>query len=119
MILIVRFKGVFKMPRIKRVKQRSFSCSDEQMSHMESFAHTYGLTVSQLIQTFADYLWSGKNPSSHCNQIAKLFELKEVSEDEQDKRYYASFNRMKGALQTKKLRNEVPGQTDLFDDKED
>ena len=107
------------MPRVKKVTQRSFSCTDEQMDHLRSFASMYGLTASQMIQKFADYLWSGRSPSVHCNQIAKLFDLKEVSEEEQDKRYYAQFNRMKGALQTKKLRNEVPGQTDLFEDKED
>lgn len=107
------------MPRIKKVTQRSFSCTDEQMEHLKTFASMYGLTVSQVIQKFADYLWNGKNPSSHCNQIAKLLELQEVSEDESQKKMYAQLNREKGALKTKALRNEVPGQTDLFDDKED
>ena len=118
MILTVRFKGDFKMARVKKVTQRSFSCTDEQMDHLKTFASMYGLTVSQMIQKFAEYLWSGKNPSSHCNQIAKLFDLKEVSEEVANKVTRAQFNREKGALQTKKLRNEVPGQTDLFDDKE-
>lgn len=107
------------MPRIKKVTQRSFSCTDEQMDHLKSFALMYGLTVSQVIQKFADYLWSGKNASSHCNQMAKLFDLKEVSEDESEKKMYAQFNREKGALKTKALRNEVPGQTELFDDIEE
>ena len=116
MILTVRFKGDFEMARVKKVTQRSFSCTDEQMDHLKSFALMYGLTVSQVIQKFADYLWSGKSASSHCNQIAKLFDLKEVSEDESEKKMYAQFNREKGAMKTKALRNEVPGQTDLFDD---
>lgn len=106
------------MSRIKKVTQRSFSCTDEQMEHFKTFASMYGLTVSQVIQKFADYLWNGKKNSSHCNQIAKLFELKEVSQEVADKVTRAQLNREKGALQTKKLRNEVPGQTDLFDDKE-
>ena len=102
------------MPRIKKVTQRSFSCTDEQMEHLKTFASMYGLTVSQVIQKLADYLWNGKN----CNQIAKLFELQEVSKEVADKVTRAQLNREKGALQTKKLRNEVPGQTNLFDDKE-
>lgn len=106
------------MPRVKKVTQRSFSCTDDQMDHLKTFASMYGLTVSQVIQKFADYLWSGKNPSSHCNQMAKLFDLQEVSEEVADKVTRAQLNREKGALQTKKMRNEVPGQTDLFDDKE-
>lgn len=106
------------MARIKKVTQRSFSCSDEQMDHLKTFASMYGLTVSQVIQKFAEYLWSGKNPSSHCNQIAKLFELQEVSEEVAEKVTRAQFNREKGASKTKRLRNEVPGQTELFEDKE-
>lgn len=96
------------MARLKKVTQRSFSCTDEQMDHLKTFASLYGLTVSQVIQKFADYLWSGKNPSSHCNQMAKLFELQKVSEDESQKKMYAQLNREKGALKTKALRNEVP-----------
>ena len=106
------------MSRIKKVTQRSFSCTDEQMEHLKTFASMYGLTVSQVIQKLADYLWNGKKTSSHCNQIAKLFELQEVSQEVADKVTRAQLNREKGALQTKKLRNEVPGHTNLFDDKE-
>lgn len=106
------------MSRIKKVTQRSFSCTDEQMEHLKTFASMYGLTVSQVIQKLADYLWNGKKTSSHCNQIAKLFELQEVSQEVADKVTRAQLNREIGALQTKKLRNEVPGQTNLFDDKE-
>lgn len=106
------------MARVKKVTQRSFSCTDEQMDHLKTFSSMYGMTVSQVIQKFADYLWSGRDPSSHCNQIAKLLELTQVSDEVADKVTRAQLNREKGALQTKKLRNEVPGQTDLFDDKE-
>lgn len=106
------------MARIKKVTQRSFSCSDEQMDHLKTFASMYGLTVSQVIQKFADFLWSGRDPSSHCNQIAKLLELKAVSTEVADKMTRAQLKRELGALKTKKLRNEVPGQTDIFDDTE-
>lgn len=104
------------MPRIKKVTQRSFSCTDVQMGHLKTFASLYGLTVSQVIQKFADFLWSGRDPSSHFNQIAKLLDLKAVSTEVSDKKTRAQLQREMGALKTKKLRNEVPGQTDIFDD---
>lgn len=106
------------MARAKKVTQRSFSCTDDQLSHLQTFGLRYGLTVSQVIQKFADYLWSGRSPESHSNQIAKLLELKAVSDEEYDAKTKALLNRAKGAYKTKKLRL-YPGQTDLFEDKED
>ena len=94
---------------IEKQNAHKFYSTDFQYERMANFASDCGITVSQFLQKVADALKDEKDKA----RLMKLLKLTEADSSIQKKLRDQRAGRT-GLL----LKDEVPGQTDLFDDKE-